>query len=299
MADVLSIIIPTYNRHTALKRVLLSVAQYRPPASEVIIVDQSPDSREQASILLNQFPFVKYIRIKRVGLPHARNVGIRNSTGTVLLFIDDDTCVHPNCFTEHLKSHARQGISAVAGRIKQMNKNVSWAPTETVAAIDPETGETTGNFDITYEGTISYATGGHMSIKRKVFRDAGLFNPKFIGNALFEDVEFSCRIRKKGYPIYYNAQAIVYHYPAENGGCHASDTTGYLIERLHNHLLFYTLHIKKIPSKPFILYMKNLVEYISRTPQNRHSFLRISQCIVAMIQAYKHACISRYFYPKL
>jgi len=299
MANDLSIIIPTYNRHTVLERALGSVAQHRPPSSEVIIVDQSPNAKEKSALFLKQYPFIRYICIRKIGLPYARNVGIQNSTCGILLFIDDDTLVHPNCFIEHLKSHSQNGISVIAGRITQMNKNVSWAQTSTVATIDSETGETTGNFDIDYDGTIPYATGGHLSIKREVFQHAGLFNPKFIGNALFEDVEFSFRIRKKGYPIHYNAQAIVYHYPIDNGGCHESDTTEYLIERLHNHLLFYILHLKKIPSKSFSVYIKNLVEYISRTRNERHSIIRISRCMRAVCRAYINALISFYFNPKL
>jgi len=299
MTTELSIIIPTYNRHTVLERALASVAQHRPPSSEVIVVDQSPDSKEKAEVFSKQYPFIHYVCHSRVGLPHARNVGILKSTGTILLFIDDDTLIHPNCFNEHLRSHAQKDISVVAGRITQMNKNVSWAQTATVAAIDVKTGETTGNFDLDYEGTVLYATGGHMSVKRTVFENSGLFNPKFIGNALFEDVEFSCRIRKKGYAIHYNAQAIVYHYPIDNGGCHESDTVNYLIERLHNHMLFYILHMKKIPSKTFGIYIKNLVEYISREKNNRHSIIRIIRCFAAVKKAYFDAITSFFFNPKL
>ena len=175
----ISIIIPTYKRHESLERLLTSIAQYKPPDSETIVVDQSPDSKKQSQIFCKQFPFVKYICLSKPSLPNARNRGIINSTGSIILFLDDDATVYPDCFNEHLAAHAQYDIDVVAGRIKQMNKDVSWAETNTVASIDSRTGENTGNFDLDYEGDVLYATGGHMSISRNVFNKAGLFNTLF------------------------------------------------------------------------------------------------------------------------
>lgn len=295
----ISIIIPTYKRHASLERTLTSIAQYKPADSEIVIVDQSPDSKKQSQTLSKQFPFVRYIHLSKPGLPNARNTGIINSSGSIILFLDDDTTAHPDCFNEHLAAHARNGIFAVAGRIKQMNKNVSWAETHTVASIDSQTGETTGNFDLDYEGDVLYATGGHMSIKRDVFKNAGLFNTFFIGNALFEDIEFSLRIRKRGYPVYYNPRAIISHYPDNKGGCHESNNTLYLLERLHNHVLFYTLHLNVIPSKECFIYMKNLMEYISRKKNNSHSIFKFCLCLLFVFRAYVNAGISFLYNPKL
>ncbi len=295
----LSVIIPTFKRHDSLARTLKSVEQARSSSIEVIVVDQSRDSRERSDDFCREYPFLKYICLLKPGLPNARNSGILNSTGSVILFIDDDTTIHPECFTEHLKYHKNKEVSVVAGRIKQMNNSVSWAQSETVAVIDDTTGETTGNFDCDYEGDVVYATGGHMSVKRKILKHTDLFNPRFTGNALFEDVEFSCRIRKKGYSIHYTPTAIVYHYPENTGGCHESKANRYLIERLHNHTLFYLLHINRIPSGAFIIYIKNLVEYISRKKNKRHSIKVIVLCAFSIGKALLNTGISLFFNPKL
>ncbi len=214
MATELTIIIPTYKRHASLERICESVDQYRPSSSEVIVVDQSPDSKEIQSLFRKKYPYIIYMCLPGPGLPKARNEGILKSSGDIILFVDDDAIMHPNCFREHITLHSQSGINAIAGRVVQMNANVSWAETTTVATIDPETGETTGNFDLDYKGDVPYATGGHMSIKRDVFKKTGLFNPRYIGNALFEDVDFFCRMRNAGYTVRYNMNAIIYHYHA-------------------------------------------------------------------------------------
>ena len=299
MSTEISIIIPTYKRHSSLKRTLKSVIESMPSSSEIIVVDQSPDSKEKSRSFCKQYPFLKYLFLSKPSLPNARNTGIIKSRGNIILFLDDDTTVHPDCFKEHIASHSQKGIGAVAGRIKQMNKGVSWAETSTVASIDNQTGETKGNFDLDFEGDVLYATGGHMSVKRKIVKNTGLFNTLFIGNALFEDIEFSLRVRKRGYPIYYNPRAIVHHYPDNKGGCHDSNNTQYLMERLHNHILFYFLHISTLPSKEFALYIKNLIEYISRITNNSHSILKILLCMLFIFKAYISTGISFLYNPKL
>lgn len=295
----ISIIIPTYKRHESLEKTLVSVNQYRPADSETIVVDQSPDSKEQSQKFLKKFPNVRYICLLKPNLPNARNTGIINSCGTIILFLDDDTIVHPNCFNKHISTHTQKGIYVVAGRIKQMNRETSWAKTETVASIDNQTGETTGNFDLDYDGNVLYATGGHMSINRIMFNKVGLFNTLFTGNALYEDIEFSFRVRKKGYSIKYNPGAIIYHYPDSKGGCHESNNKDYLLERLHNHILFYTLHVNAIPSREFFIYLKNLMEFISRKKNGSHSKRMVYLCILFILKAYSNAVISIFYNPKL
>lgn len=138
-----------------------------------------------------------------------------------------------------------------------------------------------------------------MSIKRTVFEKVGLFNSRFIGNALYEDVEFSCRMRKKGFTITYNPNAIIYHYPLDRGGCHESKGFSYLLERLHNQSLFYLLHIQLIPSLTFLKYCKNLIEFISRNKNKTYSFMRLTLSIIVLIKAYLNAVLSLLFIPKL
>ena len=295
----ISIIIPTYKRHSSLERTLKSVIQSMPYSSEIIVVDQSPNCTEKSRFFRKQYPFLKYICLSKPSLPSARNTGVINSSGNIIIFLDDDTTVQANCFKEHITAHSKADTNIVAGRIKQMNKEVSWAQTSMVASIDNKTGETKGNFDLDFEGIVLYATGGHMSVKRKVFKNVGLFNTLFIGNALFEDIEFSLRVKKSGYTIYYNPRAIVCHYPENKGGCHDSISTQYLIERLHNHILFYILHISKFPSKEFVLYIKNLIEYISRITNNYHSLLKIFLCMLFIFKACINARISFLYNPKL
>ncbi len=298
MTAEISIIIPTYKRHDHLKKALITVDRYRPVNSEVIIVDQSPDSKKYSVQFNKCYPYVKYICLPSPGLPKARNAGINNSSGAIIFFMDDDAVLDPICLDEHISYHCQNNVYAIAGRIKQMGE-VSWAKTSEVTAIDDKTGEAVGNFDLDNETEVLYASGGHMSIKRDIIKKVGFFNTCFKGNALYEDVEFFARVRDKGFSINYNPRAIVYHYPDSKGGCHESNGPKYLTERLYNHMLFYILHIGIIPTTKFIIYLKNLIEYISRKKNNKHSIIRIILCIFSIFKAYINASISYFFINKL
>jgi len=293
----ISIIIPTYKRHSLLEKALEAIRGNCPPDAEIIVVDQSPDNRTQAGRFLAMFPFIKYVCIPTPSLPGARNAGIVNSAGKILLFFDDDAVIEPRCIYEHLALHERRDINIVAGRVRQMN-DASWSPTGIVATVNEATGETAGNFDLDYEGYVLYATGGHLSVKRSVFYTTGLFNARFIGNALFEDIEFSFRARKRGFGIWYSPHPLIYHYPCSEGGCHSHGSHQYLMDRLHNHALFYAIHCRLIPSRSFLMYMRNLVEFISRSKNGRHSTKIILKCVACLCRAYRDVCTSLLSNPK-
>ncbi len=60
----------------------------RYPAYEVVFVDDG--STDNTQEILIQFPWVKNIRQKNMGLSFARNVGMEAATGEVIVYTDSD-----------------------------------------------------------------------------------------------------------------------------------------------------------------------------------------------------------------
>jgi glycosyltransferase involved in cell wall biosynthesis len=94
-----SIVIPVYNDWRALDQCLQSLARQRNgPRFEVIIVDDG--STETAPEFIRGWAYsypLAIIRQAHTGIPAARNRGIRDSQGVVLLFVDADCRLQPNC----------------------------------------------------------------------------------------------------------------------------------------------------------------------------------------------------------
>lgn len=88
---IVSILIPTYNREKKLHRALTSVLSQSFSNFEVIIIDDG-SSCDLNKYISNIGDYrIRYIRhAQRMGGSAARNTGIRNASGELLAFLDDD-----------------------------------------------------------------------------------------------------------------------------------------------------------------------------------------------------------------
>lgn len=90
MPELISVIIPTFNRSSLLQRALRSVLNQNYPASEIIIVDDgsTDNTYEELAPLLG--PVVKYFKQENKGVAAARNYGIKQASGKWIAFLDSD-----------------------------------------------------------------------------------------------------------------------------------------------------------------------------------------------------------------
>lgn len=94
-----SVIIPTYNREKLLIRALESLKIQTYKKFEVIVVDDgSTDNTEISCVAFkNSFSSFKYFKIDNSGGPaKPRNIGIENSVGEWICFLDSDDYWFPN-----------------------------------------------------------------------------------------------------------------------------------------------------------------------------------------------------------
>jgi glycosyltransferase involved in cell wall biosynthesis len=105
-SPLVSVIVPCYRQAHYLAEAIESVLAQTYPHIEVVVVDDgSPDN---AGEIAARYPGVRYVREKRRGVSEARNLGIRTSTGSFLIFLDADDRLLPegvaiglDCFSRH------------------------------------------------------------------------------------------------------------------------------------------------------------------------------------------------------
>ncbi len=91
MIPIVSVVIPTYNRRTKLKRAVDSVLNQTFKDIEVIIVDNASVDGTQELINGTKDQRIRYIRHDtNKGGPAARNTGIKNAKAPLIALLDDD-----------------------------------------------------------------------------------------------------------------------------------------------------------------------------------------------------------------
>jgi glycosyltransferase involved in cell wall biosynthesis len=119
-----TIVIPTYNRSKLLRQALQSVALQRVPKGrhvECLVIDNnSTDDTLHVveGLAASQFPMpLRYVVEKRQGLNHARNAGLRESSGVWTIFLDDDMLVDAGWLEAFFSSHSDVDADLVTGPV--------------------------------------------------------------------------------------------------------------------------------------------------------------------------------------
>ncbi|MEU7585791.1 glycosyltransferase [Micromonospora sp. NPDC049230] len=121
-----SVVIPTYNRMDLLRRTLdaLTRQDIGTDAFEVLVVDDgSSDDTEAMVASFRDRLDVRYFFQPDEGfrVAAARNIGIAEARGDVLVFLDSGVLAHSGCLRAHLRSHAAEQPAAVIGYVYCFN----------------------------------------------------------------------------------------------------------------------------------------------------------------------------------
>lgn len=115
----ISVIIPTYNKYPQNLLTLFSLEnqQFDLSKVEVIMVDDGSTDQTSQIIKDHDFPFdFKYIKnVKNIGRPASRNIGIKASSGNILIFLDAEILVQPDFLSIHSHYHKSQHNAVVTG----------------------------------------------------------------------------------------------------------------------------------------------------------------------------------------
>jgi glycosyltransferase involved in cell wall biosynthesis len=196
--QLISVVIPTYNRAYTLETAIYSVLTQRncPPFEIIVVDDCSTDFTEE---LVKSIGSVVYIRHNsRRGAGDARNTGISASKGQLIAFLDSDDAW-------------LSGKLAAQTDFFRMNPEAKVCTTSTVLLHD---GEIVG--ECPYMGTTKHllptkftfeqclytvlALPSALTLRKEVtnWTDVGVFNPFIIA----EDYEYGIRLAAK-YPIWF------------------------------------------------------------------------------------------------
>lgn len=205
-----SVVIPNYNGTETLPLVWQGLSNQTRPADEIIFVDDG--STDNSSDILKGFDRAKVLTQKNSGAPIARNRGIREATGEIVIFIDNDIIPTSNFIAEHLKTHDKylDEKTAVVGL-------TVWDPALKLTPFQKWLGE---GMQFDYHRLsgkeradfLAFYTS-NLSLHRKFLLE-NPFDEEFRlpGATAFEDTELGFRLEQAGMNLYFNPEALAYHH---------------------------------------------------------------------------------------
>lgn len=212
-----SIILPTLGRADMVRECLLSLYKqtYRFKKAYEIIVVESSDSKDPEDALVpsiieslrikqssQEKDSSKEIKIKHLlqekkGPSAARNLGISESSGDIICFIDEDCIADSHWLENILKGYTGEEVAGVGGKVIGFNpKGVLERYQNHLFTPKPE------------NGLLNAINTSNASYRRSVIEEVGGFDEDLKTN---EDTDLGYRVRMKGYVLKYEQNAIVYH----------------------------------------------------------------------------------------
>lgn len=211
LSPTVSVIIPTYNRKDSLLRTLDSLSRQTYPAKgfEVIVVDDGSTDGTAEALQNASYPCaLRYFQQTHLGVGAARNLGLDNAQGELLLYLDDDMIVEPQVLAEHLAAHERHPGAVVKGQVILVLDD----PGSVFAAIQSGKPDIPLSDDMQLR-PVSYQQvfAGHFSIRRRDALRVGRWSvePREYG---FQDLEFMYRCHTNGLVMWYAPAAVTYHH---------------------------------------------------------------------------------------
>jgi glycosyltransferase involved in cell wall biosynthesis len=231
-----SVIVCTRNRADSIEPTFTALSQLEGADYEVLAIDNSAGEQQEKTAALAARYNVKYIYEPKRGLNVARNTGIRNASGDVLIFTDDDCLPEKNWLSTTLPNFSDPNVWACTSRIVQHTREGAADLFEEVAGQDlGETGRLFVPADVRFDAGFILANvtkvfrkhmkssapvpfgvghGSGMAFRKEVFEKIGRFDERFGSGAKMggcDDIEMLYRTLKAGHNVVYEPKAIVRH----------------------------------------------------------------------------------------
>ncbi len=196
----------------------------------------SPDLKLKVQELYSKVNFI--INAQNCGFAAGNNLGLKKAlalNSSHIILLNNDTVVDKNTILELVRFsmsdktiglvspkiyfapgfefHKDKYLSADRGKViwyagGDIDWNNMYAKHRGVDEVDQ------GQYNSKTE--TDFTTGCCMLIKKKVIDEIGLLNEKYF--MYYEDIDYSMKVRSKGYKVYYDPQAFIWHQNASSSG---------------------------------------------------------------------------------
>lgn len=254
----LTVVIPTFKRDKYVLPLIKQLLDQNFDDFEILFVTQSKVEIPELKNLVTTNSKIKYIeQFEKVGAVYNRNLGIRNASGEVTLFLDDDIVIKNEKFlSNHYRNYQESEIGGVLGRITQDDFP---EPDENIApGFISKTGRFYVNFNSRKRQYVMGGGTGNLSVRTEILKDLNGFDENYL-RGLREDSDLCLRVLRT-HKFVFDPDAEVHHLNAGSGGMETrkkqdlNDRLQWYHRFFHNEILIFLKHLNWIYLPIFIFY---------------------------------------------
>jgi len=213
---LVSVVTVNYNQSAVTCDMLESLYASGYPNMEVLVVDNASPS-DNPEVIKDKFPQVIFIQSNiNLGFAGGNNLAIRQAKGDFIYLLNNDTIIpenHIHLLVNALAEDHATGV--VCPKIKLFDNPgiilfAGFTPLSSITVRNKIIGfaeKDHGQYDLRKQS--AYAHGAAMMLKREVMEKTGWMNEHYF--LYYEEIDWSTRIRKAGYSIYYIPDTFVLH----------------------------------------------------------------------------------------
>src|SRR5437667_132830 len=214
----ISVVVCTYNGARTIRDCLEGLERLAYPDYEVIVVDDG--STDATAAIARQYD-CRLIRTENRGLASARNTGLRETTGEIVAYIDDDAYPDPEWLT-YLAAAFRRARSPMPAAVGGPNiPPPGDGPIAQCVARAPG-----GPSHVLLSDLIAeHIPGCNMAFRKSCLQAIGGFDPQF--RVAGDDVDICWRLQKQGWTIGFSPAAMVWHHRRNSVRAYLRQQKGY------------------------------------------------------------------------
>jgi glycosyltransferase involved in cell wall biosynthesis len=255
----LSIIIPCYNSGDYIKDCLSSISNSGFSNAEIIIIDDGSTDSKTLRLLDSLDKNIKVIKQKNKGPAGARNTGVKNSNGEILLFLDSDNMIKPNYINKALTVFENDKVGVVYGNPDFFGDKVT----------------DLRNFTHGIFNLDKILVGNYIDmcafVRKKTWEEVGGFDESLLVFG-FEDWEFWIRIGQTKW-LFYHINEPLFNYRIREGSVSdkvniisKKEMTNYIVQKhalqIHDRYKYYFRLHSKFRQKPILFLFKLIIKKI-------------------------------------
>jgi len=198
---MVSVVVPVYNGRNTIENCIKSVLNLEYPKSRLEIVVVDNDSRDGTVKMLKKYTkHIILLHLKKRGMSNARNFGIVNSSGEIIVSIDADCIIDRRWIKNIIGVFGDKKIGAATGIF------LSHTPARRIERYFDR--YCIKYYQPSFDGRNTHLQTSIAAFRKEIFYEIGYFDVD-VDSA--EDMDISERILDRGYKIKFVKKSVLYH----------------------------------------------------------------------------------------